>query len=165
MPLLAADCISHERREGTIGLLFLTPLKAREIVLSKGLVHGVRALSLWIAVLPVLTIAFLLGGVTWKEAALSVLMNFSSICWALAAGLIASSFTKPWLRAMLLSGGLAMCFSVAFILLLGNAIMECGPGSDNAFPAAVPLSILPLAIRHELVAMGAARGLLRRHRC
>src|SRR5215218_2240681 len=40
VPPLAADCISREKREGTLGLLFLTPLKARDIVLAKGLVHG-----------------------------------------------------------------------------------------------------------------------------
>src|SRR5215469_15069878 len=33
-PLLCADCISRERREGTVGLLFLTPLNARDVVLA-----------------------------------------------------------------------------------------------------------------------------------
>src|SRR5215472_1339328 len=31
-PLLTADCISRERREGTLPLLFLTPLKPPSIV-------------------------------------------------------------------------------------------------------------------------------------
>ena len=31
-PLMTADCISRERREGTLGLLFLTPLTPLEIV-------------------------------------------------------------------------------------------------------------------------------------
>ncbi len=34
VPLIAADCLSSERREGTLGLLFLTPLTARNIVLA-----------------------------------------------------------------------------------------------------------------------------------
>jgi ABC-type transport system involved in multi-copper enzyme maturation permease subunit len=137
VPLLSADCISRERREGTVGLLFLTPLKAREIVLAKGFVHGLRSLTLWLSVLPVLTIVFLLGGVTWKEAVLSVLMNFSSICWALAAGLIASSYSKPWVRAILLSAGLALCFSVVFVIFNGimvtNAI-SADPSFRLGFP-------------------------------
>ena len=118
-PLISADCISCERREGTVGLLFLTPLKAREVVLAKGLVHGVRALTLWLAVLPVMTITFLIGGVTWKEATMSMLMNFSSICWALAAGLLASSVTKTWLRAMALALALAFCMGVVFVTFTG----------------------------------------------
>src|SRR5947208_14027660 len=65
VPLLTADCISRERREGTLGLLFMTPLKGTDIVVAKSLAHGLRAMSLWLAVLPVLTIPFILGGVSW----------------------------------------------------------------------------------------------------
>src|SRR5208283_1006775 len=72
VPMLTADCISRERREGTLGLLFLTPLKGADIVVAKGLVHGLRAITLWFAVLPVLTVPFLMGGVSWTEAAFSV---------------------------------------------------------------------------------------------
>jgi hypothetical protein len=62
VPMLTADCISRERREGTLGLLFLTPLKGTDIVVAKGLAQGLRALTLGLAVVPVLTIPFLLGG-------------------------------------------------------------------------------------------------------
>src|ERR1035438_2921522 len=89
VPMLTADCISRERREGTLGLLFLTPLTGTGIVVAKGLVHGMRAITLWLAVLPVLTVPLLLGGVSWREAALSVLVNANAMCWALAAGLLA----------------------------------------------------------------------------
>src|SRR6188768_3422187 len=32
---LTADCLSEERREGTLGLLFLTDLKGHDVVLGK----------------------------------------------------------------------------------------------------------------------------------
>src|SRR5207248_3381535 len=67
VPLLTADCISREQREGTLGLLFMTRLKATDIVIAKGFAHGLRALTLWLAVLPVVTIPFLLGGLSWAE--------------------------------------------------------------------------------------------------
>lgn len=35
VPLLTADCVSRERREGTLGLLFLTPLKVPDVVDSE----------------------------------------------------------------------------------------------------------------------------------
>jgi len=54
VPLLTADCISRERRENTLGLLFLTPLGAFDIVIAKSLVHALRGVLLWLAVLPVL---------------------------------------------------------------------------------------------------------------
>ena len=132
VPMLAGDCISRERREGTLGLLFMTSLRAREIVLAKVLVHGLRAMTLWLAIVPVITICFLLGGVTWKEGVMSLLVNFSMICWALAAGLIASAVSKVWLRAQLVACGLGFCFAAAFLLLSGYAILGTA-GRDPSF--------------------------------
>src|SRR5215831_16413475 len=40
VPLATADCLSRERREGTLGLLFLTRLGAADIVVAKGMAHG-----------------------------------------------------------------------------------------------------------------------------
>src|SRR5688572_8884075 len=45
VPLLTADTISREKREGTLGLLFLTPLKPIGIVFGKSLVHTLRAIT------------------------------------------------------------------------------------------------------------------------
>ncbi len=118
VPMLTADCISRERREGTLGLLFLTPLKGTDIVVAKGLVHGLRAMTLWVAVLPVLTVPFLMGGVSWADAALSVTVNANAMCCALAAGLLASAWSKVWLRAMMWAGMLAFVF---FLLLATEA--------------------------------------------
>ena len=82
VPILTADCISRERREGTLGLLFLTGLTGSEIVLAKGLVHGVRAFTLLASIIPVLAIPFLLGGLTWPEIAVSSLINVAALCRA-----------------------------------------------------------------------------------
>src|SRR5258708_2650147 len=100
VPLLTADCISRERREGTLGLLFLTRLRPRDVVVAKGFAHGLRAMTLWLAVLPALLIPFLLGGVGWKEALLSIMINLSAMSWALAAGLLASAWSKSWAQPL-----------------------------------------------------------------
>lgn len=132
VPMLAGDCISRERREGTLGLLFLTPLRAREVVLAKVMVHGLRALTLWLAVIPIVTICFLLGGVTWKEGVMSLIINFSMICCALAAGLIASALSKSWIRAQLLACILGAVFAAGFVLVTGYAIWGTA-GRDYSF--------------------------------
>jgi ABC-type transport system involved in multi-copper enzyme maturation permease subunit len=118
VPLLTADCISRERREGTLPLLFLTPLRARDIVYAKGLAHGLRSFTLWLAVLPLFTICFLGGGVGWPEVVLSALVNFSSICLALGAGLLASSRTRVWTRALAWAACLGFLFLTSFGMLL-----------------------------------------------
>src|SRR5215468_4739821 len=91
VPVLTADCISRERREGTLGLLFMTRLKGQDIVVAKSLAHGLRALTLWVAVLPIVTVPFLMGGVSWLEVMLSGMVNLCALCGALSAGLLASA--------------------------------------------------------------------------
>jgi ABC-type transport system involved in multi-copper enzyme maturation permease subunit len=81
-------------------------------------------LTLWLALLPVLTIPFLLGGVSWTEVLLSVSVNFSSICWALAAGLLASAWSKSWLRSVLVACSLAICLLAAFGMFAGEMLVS-----------------------------------------
>src|SRR5215471_14107431 len=38
-PLMTADCISSEQREGTPPLLFLTPLTIRDLIAAKNALH------------------------------------------------------------------------------------------------------------------------------
>src|SRR6516165_3038490 len=83
VPFLTADCISRERREGTLGILFLTRLRAQDIVLAKCLAHSLRALTLWLAVLPLITVPILFGGVSGREAMLSCLVNATALLLAL----------------------------------------------------------------------------------
>ncbi len=108
VPLSVSDCLSREQREDTLGLLFLTPLTARNIVFAKALAHGWRALTLWLAALPVLVLPFLLGGLPWQSVVISCAINFSSIALALAVSMLASSQCLQWHRALVLTGILAI---------------------------------------------------------
>ncbi|HYG35855.1 MAG TPA: hypothetical protein VEC99_13775 [Clostridia bacterium] len=148
VPLLTADCISRERREGTLPLLFLTPLRPNEMVYAKGMANGLRGMTLWLAVLPILTIPFLSGGVGWHEVILSVLANFSSICLAMTAGLAASCSSKSWTRAM----ATALCLSCLFWLLYLAALawflsVFFGTGPRNPFLPFVARSDAPSLVR------------------
>jgi ABC-type transport system involved in multi-copper enzyme maturation permease subunit len=119
VPFLTADCISRERREGTLGLLFLTPLSSSGIVVAKSVAQGLRAFTLWLAVLPVLAVPMLLGGVNWTEALVSMLVNFSAIALALAAGLLASSLSQSWTRVLVYAVALSLGFALVLIAVHG----------------------------------------------
>ncbi len=123
VPLVTADCISRERREGTLGLLFLTPLRAHDIVAAKSIVQALRALTACVAVLPVQVLPFLMGGVTWQEAVLAVLINLNSFFLALAAGILASSFARVFHRALVLAAALAFLFFLLFIFINGQVMV------------------------------------------
>jgi ABC-type Na+ efflux pump permease subunit len=114
VPALTADCIAREKRDGTLGLLFMTPLSAGGIVAGKALAQGLRAFTLWLAVLPILAIPFTTGGITWFDAYSALSLEFCATVLCLAAGLLASSLAKGRNAAFLLAFLLALCFLFVF---------------------------------------------------
>ena len=62
-----ADCLSEEKREGTLGLLFLTDLKGYDVVLGKLAGASLNSIYGLFAILPVLALPMLVGGVTQPE--------------------------------------------------------------------------------------------------
>src|SRR5882762_353877 len=62
-----ADCLSEEKREGTLGLLFLTDLRGYDVVLGKLAATSVNAFYGLLAIFPVMAIPLLLGGVSPAE--------------------------------------------------------------------------------------------------
>ena len=65
--LVTCDCLSEEKREGTLGLLFLTDLKGYDVVLGKLAATSLNAIYGMLAVVPMLAIPFILGGVSRAE--------------------------------------------------------------------------------------------------
>ncbi|HEX4645214.1 MAG TPA: ABC transporter permease, partial [Verrucomicrobiae bacterium] len=61
---LAADVLSEEKREGTLGLLFLTDLKGYDVVLGKFMGIGLASAYALVAGFPVIAFPLLMGGVT-----------------------------------------------------------------------------------------------------
>jgi ABC-type transport system involved in multi-copper enzyme maturation permease subunit len=112
VPVLTADCISREKREGTLGLLFLTPLTGRDIALAKSAIHALRALTFWAAAVPVLVVPLLMGGITAKDVFFSVLADGRALLLALAAGLLASAWCREWNRALVLAVALSLAFGL-----------------------------------------------------
>src|ERR1700710_828643 len=67
-----ADCLSEEKREGTLGLLFLTDLKGYDIIFGKLAAALLNSIYGLLSVLPILAFSLLLGGVLpgefWRVA-------------------------------------------------------------------------------------------------
>ncbi len=104
--LLTADAISSERREGTLGLLFLTRVKAFDVMLGKLVSVGLTSLCALFVFLPVLMIPVVAGGVTGGEATRKGVGLLSTTALSLTAGLYASASQqerlKAWRQAVLL---------------------------------------------------------------
>jgi ABC-type transport system involved in multi-copper enzyme maturation permease subunit len=100
--LLTADTISKERREGTLELLFLTPLTEVKLVLAKFTSHLLRLLSVWAVILPVSIVPFVAGGLAPADVITVAFMEATIICLSLVAGLLASVYVRRQLAAMIL---------------------------------------------------------------
>jgi ABC-type transport system involved in multi-copper enzyme maturation permease subunit len=111
---LTSDCLSEEKREGTLGLLFLTDLRGYDVVLGKLLFNSLAAVYGLLAAFPVIGLAFLLGGVTGAEFWRLMLVLLNTLFFSLAAGVLVSSLSRDSHKAMNATVLLCGCF----ILLL-----------------------------------------------
>ena len=99
--LLTADCISSEKREDTLGFLFLTNLKGYDVVAGKISINAITSACGLLAVVPVFFLPLLAGGVTWGET-LRVLLGISvSFLLALTLGVWVSTRAKDARNAMM----------------------------------------------------------------
>ena len=85
-----ADCLSEEKREGTLGLLFLTDLKGYDVVLGKLAATSVSAFYGLLAIFPVLALPLLLGGITQGEFWRTLMLLIDTFLLSLAIGVFVS---------------------------------------------------------------------------
>lgn len=102
-PALIAGVLAEERRNQTLGLLFLSGLSPAEVFASKFLSSALVVFSNLLAIFPLLALPFLLGGVSFDlyiatVCGLPVLMFF-----VLAVSLLASALTREDGAAVILA--------------------------------------------------------------
>ena len=113
-----ADCISEEKREGTLGLLFLTDLKGYDVVLGKLVATSLNSFYGLLAIFPVLAIPLLLGGVAGVQFWRMVLVLGNTLFFSLAAGMWISSLGRQARNTVVTTLGL--------ILFVTGGIPLCG---------------------------------------
>ena len=124
VPLMACDAIAEEKREGTLGLLFLTPLRSGGVVAGKFGAHLLRSLALWTATLPVLVVPLINGGVEVTDVMTALTFQFSSILLALSAGMLASTMVKDRFWVAVVAVILAAGFYWYSLYVLAWAVYE-----------------------------------------
>lgn len=109
---LTSDSISREKREGTLGLLFLTDLKGADVILGKLVSCSLMTLLMLMSALPVLAIGILLGGVTGGEFLRVCVALLLTMFFSLSVGMFVSTFVRESGQAS----------SITFFLLLVTAV-------------------------------------------
>ncbi len=111
-----ADCLSEEKRGGTLGLLFLTDLKGYDVVLGKLMATSLNSFYALLAVLPLLATPLLLGGVTPGEFWRLALVLVNTLFFSLTAGLFVSAISRDESRAWGASYGLVALLTLYPVL-------------------------------------------------
>lgn len=112
-PAMMADNLVRDRRGGTLQLLFLTPLTAREILAGKLAAQALRALTMWLAAAPVLVLPLMAGGVSAGLVLLFLALEAVAIALGLLAGAMASANNSSTIGSTLL----------AYVILLGVGLL------------------------------------------
>ncbi|MHB8524152.1 MAG: ABC transporter permease [Limisphaerales bacterium] len=108
---ITADCVSVEKRDGTLGLLFLTDLKGYDVVLGKLAATSLPAFYGLVAGVPILAIPLLLGGVGLSEMGRATLVLLNTMFFSLAAGMLVSAVSRNERKAA--SGAIILIALVA----------------------------------------------------
>jgi ABC-type transport system involved in multi-copper enzyme maturation permease subunit len=120
-----ADCLSEEKREGTLGLLFLTDLKGYDIVVGKLAATSLNAAYGLLALFPVMAIPLLAGGVTIAEFGRVVLVCLNTLFFTLAVGMFSSAINRDERRAMVFA------FGIVLFLVVGVPIIAAVVGQST----------------------------------
>ena len=115
---LTADTLSEEKRNGTLGLLFLTNLRGLDVVLGKMSACSLQAVFGLMAVAPVLMVPLLMGGVTPGEVGRMVGILFAALFMSLSVGMVCSAQFKSSKAAI------GTTFLFIFILNFGIPVIS-----------------------------------------
>ena len=97
---VTADCLSVEKRDGTLGLLFLTDLTGMDVVMGKLAATSLRSIYGLIALFPILAIPLQMGGVTGLAFFQVVLCLLNALFLSLAVGMLVSALSYQDRKAM-----------------------------------------------------------------
>lgn len=128
--LLTADAISTERREGTLGLLFLSGARSLDVISGKLLSAGLTSLCAIIAFVPALVLPLLAGGIAGEEIIRKGAALVATLWFALGAGLFGSALerdrTKAIRGALLITGIILVLPFLGFKVSSGGVVHYLG---------------------------------------
>lgn len=116
-PALTSGAISSERERQTYDLLRVTLLPAGQLVIGKYLPGLFYVILLLFTAIPLQGPSYLIGGVTWQEIVLAILLLIVTAAAFSALGMLLSSLTRRTLIAT------AISYAITIFLVFGIPII------------------------------------------
>ena len=139
-----SDCLSEEKREGTLGLLFLTELRGYDVALGKLLATSLRGFYALLAVLPIVAITQLMGGISGAQYWKSSLAIVNGLFVSLAAGLFISAVSRDSQKALAGTFGMVLLLSAGGPLF-DELLSSAKPGNQTFWSVSSPAFALAAA--------------------
>lgn len=161
-PRYTADCLSEERREGTLGLLFLTDLNGFDVVLGKLVSRSLGAVYNLTATIPIFALSVLFGGITGQQIFSISLVLVAATILSLSVGVFISSRGRTE-RGVILGCMLAAAGVVLLPLCLWKLLVlvsNSGLGSALAKAPIDPLLWLSPVYAYNQAQRGAVEEVL-----
>lgn len=128
---VCSDSVSREKRDGTLGLLFLTPLRPMDVVFGKFFAFGLNLFYGLLAFVPILAMTWQMGGVREGTVVMTVLVLVNTLFLSICIALFVSSISKDERKAFWASIGSVLLvfigpFVIAGYLANNNAYSQPG---------------------------------------
>jgi len=133
-----SDCLSEEKREGTLGFLFLTDLRGYDVVFGKLLATSLRGFFALLSIFPVLAITFMLGGVTGEAFWKTMLALANALFFSLAIGMLVSAMSRDSQRALIATVLVMLLFNLAGPVMDGVMVAAYGKSFGTTFSLGSP---------------------------
>jgi ABC-type transport system involved in multi-copper enzyme maturation permease subunit len=117
VPAIAANAISEERQSLTLDLLRITPFGGGYIVGAKLAARFGFAVLLLIVMLPLFSLAFMLGGIELRELGIAVGIVLMSMLTYLLIGICVSAHAKTT------AGALALTYTIVLSTAIGTPLI------------------------------------------
>jgi hypothetical protein len=111
---VTADALSSEKRNGTLGLLFLTDLRGADIVFGKLAALGLMSFYGLLGIIPILAMPVLMGGIPGQAVLRTALTLLNALFLALSIGLWISA--RSWDAKRAMNGAVWLVISMLWVL-------------------------------------------------
>ncbi|MCL4540932.1 MAG: hypothetical protein M1396_01105 [Chloroflexi bacterium] len=153
-PASSARAIAYEREQHTLELLRVAPIGIHQLVLGEFIASSAFPILLLIALLPIDGLAYLLGGATWQELGIALILLIGSLVLFVSLGLLISSLSagvRPAIAATYTTIGL-LTLGLPVLGLLGSPLVDSWLRSSSPMLVAHPPPLL-LALGEIVVAI------------
>ena len=146
IPIITASSVSGERERGTLDTLLTTTTSYFSIVFGKMMSAVIRIMIFIVASIPLISISFMVGGLSWLTLFEFLFLSFVFAILAGSIGVYCSSRCKKTISSVLLSFGIYFLIGAAsFVPLVVVGIAGLGFGASSSLWMAKAAFSLQLA--------------------